>query len=398
MLISSGLATRRVSQIRRKVPKAVGILQHHRPLAMASQVPKTMKAIIINDNKAKISSDTKLPKLRPTYVLAKVEAIALNPTDWKHISGKRAAPGCIAGCDFAGTVVEVGEGVSKSLKPGDRIAATTHGANASEPEDGCFAEYCMAKADLVMKLPDSLTFEQAATGPLGISTVGQGLYQKALKLALPTDPVKNAEPVLIYGGSSATGSLAIQYANLSGYKVLTTCSPHNNDFVKGLGADAVYDYRDSQCGQNINKDTNDSLKLVWDTISLESSAKICAEAMSSKADGCRYGSILPVKFSKKGVETTMTFMYTIFNEKFTKAGRETPAIQEDFEFAKMFFEMTERLLAEGKLKTHPEQVGPSGLDGALKGMEDLKNDKVSGKKLVYRVSETPADSTAEVEL
>lgn len=256
----------------------------------------------------------------------------------------------------------------------------------------------MAKADLVMKIPDNLKFEDAATAPLGISTVAQGLYQKALHMALPTDPIKTAEPVLIYGGSTATGSLGIQYAKLSGYKVLTTCSPRNNDFVKSLGADAVYDYKDPECGEKINKDTNNSLKLIWDTISLEPSAKICAAAMSSDPTGCKYGTILPVKLPRDDIETTTTFMYTIFGDKFTKAGKEFPANQEDFEFAKMFFEMTERLLAEGKLKTHPAQVGEDGLEGALKGMEDLKNDKVSGKKLVYRVADTPKESTAEVRL
>ena len=200
------------------------------------------------------------------------------------------------------------------------------------------------------------------------------------------------------GGSSATGSLGIQYAKLAGYKVLTTCSPRNNDFVKSLGADAVYDYKDPECGSKINKDTNDKLKLVWDTISLEGSAKICAEALSSDTSGAKYGSILPVKLPKEGVETTMTFMYTIFNDPFEKAGRQTPAVPEDFEFAKKFFSITENLLSEGKLKTHPEKVGSDGLEGALHGMEDLKNDKVSGVKLAYRIRGTPANSSTEVEL
>ncbi|KAI5361411.1 Putative GroES-like superfamily, alcohol dehydrogenase-like, NAD(P)-binding domain superfamily [Septoria linicola] len=364
--------------------------------------PSKIKAITIDGNKAKVS-EISLPKVRPTYLLAKVEAIALNPTDWKHINGKRAADNGLAGCDFAGTVVEVGSDVSKHFQPGDRIAGTTHGANFSQPEDGCFAEYAVAKADLLVKIPSSLSFEQAATFPLGVSTVGQGLYQKALKLNLPTDPIpKDSQTLLIYGGSTATGSLAIQFAKLSGYKVLTTCSPHNNDFVKSLGADAVYNYKDSDVGKQINRDTNDSLKLIWDTISLEASAKICDEALSSDSTGAKYHTILPVKLPSRGkdVETMFTFMYTIFNEPFTKAGRDTPAIQEDFDFAKKFFQITEDLLKEGKLKTHPEQVGKEGLKGALQGMLNMKNEKVSGKKLVYRVAETPADAvgSAEVEL
>lgn len=164
---------------------------------MASQLPSKMKAIIINGNKAKIA-DISLPKIRPTYLLAKVDSIALNPTDWKHINGKRAAANGLSGCDFSGTVVEVGPDVTKSFKAGDRIAGTTHGANASQTEDGCFAEYALAKADLLVKLPDSLSFEAAATFPLGVSTVGQGLFQKALQLNLPTNPTKNGESVLIY--------------------------------------------------------------------------------------------------------------------------------------------------------------------------------------------------------
>lgn len=165
---------------------------------MSTSTPSTMKAIKIHDKKAKVVSDVPLPKLRPTYVLTKVEAIALNPTDWKSIAAGRAAPNSTSGCDFAGTVVEVGSEVTKSLKPGDRVAGVTHGANFSQTEDGAFAEYAMAKGDVLVHLPKSLSFEAAATFPLGVATVAQGLYQKALKLNLPTDPITTKEPLLIY--------------------------------------------------------------------------------------------------------------------------------------------------------------------------------------------------------
>ncbi|KAK1090037.1 hypothetical protein LTR48_009090, partial [Friedmanniomyces endolithicus] len=84
--------------------------------------------------------------------------------------------------------------------------------------------------------------------------------------------------------------------------------------------------------------------------------------------------------------------------KFEKGGKEFPAKREDFEFAEKFFGITEELLREGKLKTHPELVGSDGLAGALKGMEDMKDEKVSAKKLVYRVKDTPKETKAEVEL
>ena len=57
-----------------------------------------MKAVLINGNKARVASDVPIPKLRPTYLLAKVDSVTLNPTDWKHIAGKRAAENGISGC------------------------------------------------------------------------------------------------------------------------------------------------------------------------------------------------------------------------------------------------------------------------------------------------------------
>lgn len=116
-------------------------------------------------------------------------------------------------------VEEVGSKVNKAWKKGDRIAGFTHGGNEVEPEDGCFGEYCVAKADLQMKIPDSLSSTDAATLGVGVSTVGQGLYQ-SLGLPLPTSPSKEQTPVLIYGGSTATGTLAIQYAKLYVYSLL----------------------------------------------------------------------------------------------------------------------------------------------------------------------------------
>lgn len=64
-----------------------------------------------------------------------------------------------------------------------------------------------------MKIPDRLSFEEAATLGVGITTVGQGLYQ-SLGLPLPSKPAEEKFLILIYGGSTATGTLAIQFAKL----------------------------------------------------------------------------------------------------------------------------------------------------------------------------------------
>ena len=72
----------------------------------------------------------------------------------------------------------------------------------------------MVRDGMLAKIPEGLSFEDAATLGVGVTTVGQALYM-TLKLPLPTEPAKSPVPVLIYGGSTATGTLAIQYAKLS---------------------------------------------------------------------------------------------------------------------------------------------------------------------------------------
>jgi NADPH:quinone reductase-like Zn-dependent oxidoreductase len=175
--------------------------------------PLTMKAIVsFGPKDARLVSDRPVPKLRDDYILVKNHSVALNPTDWKHIDFQ-ATEGALVGCDFAGTVEEVGKDVTKSVKKGDRIAGFTHGVNKVEKEDGSFAEYIVAKGDVTYKIPDKMSFDEAATLGVGTITVGQGMFQ-SMGLPWPSKPSKDGEPILIYGGSSATGTLAVQFAKL----------------------------------------------------------------------------------------------------------------------------------------------------------------------------------------
>ncbi len=173
-----------------------------------------MKAIVMHGEpgKASLVTDRSDPKPRPGYVLVDVKAVALNPTDWKHID-KINTKDSLSGCDYAGVVAETGEGYSTPWKVGDRIAGFVHGGNSLQTEDGAFAEKIAVKADVQMRMPDNLSFEDAATLGVGVITCGQGLFQQ-MGLNWPTDPSTSGDFVFIYGGSSATGTLGIQFAKL----------------------------------------------------------------------------------------------------------------------------------------------------------------------------------------
>jgi NADPH:quinone reductase-like Zn-dependent oxidoreductase len=236
-----------------------------------------------------------------------------------------------------------------------------------------------------MKIPSNISFEEAATLGVSISTVGQGLYQS---LGLPLPEKQASQPVLIYGGATGTGLFAIQFAKLNGCTVVTTCSPKNFELVKSFGADAAFDYKDAdKCAKEIKDFTKGELRLAFDCISEGTSPKICAEAIGEK--GGQYSSLLPVKeLPRSDVSNKSTLAYTILNEDFKFAGNPIPASKEDFEFAKTFWALTEKLMSEKKIRVPPivKNEGGKGLEGVMKGLDYFRQGKVSGHKLVYDIA------------
>lgn len=139
-------------------------------------LPSETRAVIIASiGKAEIKS-VPLPTLRDDYILVRTTAVALNPTDWKHIYGINLGPnqptviGTRVGCDYAGIVEQVGPKVIKAFKKGDLICGPAHGSNAVQPEDGTFAEYIVVKGDVQIKVPGNLKDYEAATLGIGITT------------------------------------------------------------------------------------------------------------------------------------------------------------------------------------------------------------------------------------
>ncbi|KAE9366718.1 GroES-like protein [Stipitochalara longipes BDJ] len=332
--------------------------------------------------------DAPKPTLRPEYLLIKVSCIALNPSDWKHVRETDFFPGSdplTVGCDFSGIVEEIGTAVTQPFKLGDRVWGFAHTCNTAQPEDGAFAEYLVVKADVTQNVPEYMGFEEAASLGLQVYTVGQGLYQ-SLQLPWPTEPVGADErfPILIYGGSTAMGSLAIQMAKLSGLEVITTCSPKNFAFVKSLGADKAFDYRSPATGSEIRTYTNNKLRYVWDTIGEAQSPQICADALSSSTDATlHYSTIVMNEFPRADVKTDITLAYTVFGEAFDMYGSfKVPAMPQNLEFAKKWGIVAAKLLGEKKIVPHPIDVR-RGLDKIAEGLKELEEGRVSAKKLVY---------------
>jgi NADPH:quinone reductase-like Zn-dependent oxidoreductase len=186
-------------------------------------------------------------------VVIRSRAVAINPVDWALASlpfiSKQVAPWmkrpAVLGEDVAGEIAEVGAGVSR-FKLGDRVVAFAAGGNQNRNRaaEGAFQTYVVALAHMASPIPDSLSFEDAAVLPLGLSTAACGLFQKDfLALRHPSaDARPTGKTLLIWGGSTSVGCNAIQLAANAGYEVFTTASPHNANYLMSLGAAQVFDY------------------------------------------------------------------------------------------------------------------------------------------------------------
>jgi hypothetical protein len=103
--------------------------------------------------------------------------------------------------------------------------------------------------------------------------------------------------------------------------------------------------------------------------------------------GGRYTSILEVNFPRTDCTSELIMAYTAFGEEY-KMGPQAPlqkARPEDQDFSAMFFDLAQELLAAEKFRPHEVVVGEGWLSGVLEGLQQLRDSKISGKKLVYRV-------------
>lgn len=175
----------------------------------------------------------------------------------------------------------------------------------------------------------------------------------------------------------------------SGLNVVTICSPHSFEMVKSYGADTMLDYKDPDAGKRVREHTNNNLCYAIDCISTDKSAQICADALSSDVDrNLTYSAVLYCNFPRSDVQVKVTVAHTIFGEDFIKPelGPENfPRNVEDHEFGKSFWQLSEKLLMERKIRVHPLETRQGGLEGVLEGLDDLMQGAVSGKKLVYNL-------------
>lgn len=196
-----------------------------------------MKVVqILKYSKSDISvkiNEVEIPKISADEVLVKVQTAGVNPLDNMITKGevKLIVPYAFPltmGNEMAGIVEKIGENVTE-FKAGDRVFA-----RLPLTKIGAFAEFVAVNKNALAKIPDYLTFMEAAAVPLTALTA----YQ-ALEIFQP----KVGETLFISGGTGGFGAMAIPIAKHFGLKVVTNGNKDNKERILALGADQFLDYK-----------------------------------------------------------------------------------------------------------------------------------------------------------
>ena len=200
---------------------------------MTDSLPETMKAAGFDapgGPEVLRLEELSVPRPGPGEVLIKVAYAGVNRPDVIQRQGFYPPPpgaSPLPGLEVSGTIAALGEGVTSWL-PGQRVCALTPG--------GGYAEYCVAPAGHCLPVPDSLALDEAAALPETLFTVWHNVFERGY--------AREGETLLVHGGTSGIGTMAIMLGKHFGLTVIVTCGgPDKCAAALVIGADHAIDYK-----------------------------------------------------------------------------------------------------------------------------------------------------------
>lgn len=198
-----------------------------------------------------------LPQPGPDEILVKVQAAGVNRPDVAQRSGAYPPPpgaSDLPGLEIAGEVVAVGSN-AKRHKVGDIVMSLVAG--------GGYAQYCIAQDAQAMSVPPALSIKEAGALPETLMTVWHNVFERG--------GLKDGETLLIHGGSSGIGTMAIQLAKAFGARVFVTVGSQDKiDACLKLGADRAINYKTEDFVEVIKAETNKAgVNLILDMVAGE---------------------------------------------------------------------------------------------------------------------------------
>ncbi|GJE88772.1 zinc-binding alcohol dehydrogenase family protein [Phanerochaete sordida] len=326
-----------------------------------------------------------IPGPLPGFVVVEVRAAALNPLDWiMRDTGMFVDQWpAILGNDAAGVVTAVGEGVT-NLAVGDRVL---HAGSLTEPRMSTFRQYTVIRAEFAAKVPENVSFDEAATIPSTLATAVLGMYGPKRRpnggIAL-TPPWEEGgrgkyagEPFIVVGGASCVGQFVIQFAKLSGFSpIIATASVHNEEYLKSVGATHVIDRNipADELAAAVKEITDKDVKYAYDAVA---DATMQSVVYNLLASGGQLVNVRPAPLDSVK-ETEDKYIAHVL------AGVQRPW---NAEVGRGLFASLEKYMKDGDVKPTRVELLQGGLAGIAEGLDKLKKG-VSAVKLVARPQDT----------
>ncbi|KAK3304956.1 chaperonin 10-like protein [Chaetomium strumarium] len=252
-----------------------------------------------------------IPEPNENQILLKIVVVGLNPHDQKiRDHGLIITPDhlpYITGNDIAGVVEKVGSEVT-NFKPGDRVFAQAD--SFSGPDGGGVQQYAISPADLVAPIPSSLSFDEAATLPTVAMASFVALFHPS-GLGLPAPYSSERESfdyqhcsLLVIGGGSNCGKLAIQFARLVGFGTIVALAgktPEKEAELKELGATYVLDRHAADVEEQCRSIIGDDLLYALDVVNHDPAARALGVSLLSNSKRGIIATLLPGGVDKSKV-------------------------------------------------------------------------------------------------
>ncbi|KAJ7495824.1 chaperonin 10-like protein, partial [Mycena galericulata] len=327
-----------------------------------------------------------IPSPEQGEVLIKVMSVALNPANWVQRERNMLIDEypVVLGCDIAGVIQELGEGVEGFAK-GDKVFGFG--------TVGGFQQYTTLHTALLLRIPENVSFDEAATTPLAFTTACVGLFGPApigmaLNPSFSWDKPQQGQSALVIGASSSVGQFAIQLLKFVGFtRIVAYASAAHFDYLTQLGATHCIDRTEVPLETlAAHPALTPAVQVVFDAFGSFNASFDCAadggtvvtarligtwdadrESAQSKkvalvrAGGCYAGAdILPP----------------------SKSGKPRLGLPEHTTFGRLIIKNLPEMLAMGVISPNRFEILPNGLAEIPEGLERMKKGAVSGVKLV----------------
>lgn len=320
-----------------------------------------------------------------------------NPKDWKlpHYFDREMN----SGDDIAGIVEAVGKNVL-GFHQGDRVAAF----HKMMTPYGSFAEYAIAPYYTTFHIPNSVSYEEAATIPLAAYTSACALFQE-LEFPEPWSPIaKNAEknnakrPLIIYGASTATGAFAIKLAATANIHPIIAVGSPNSSFIKPFldnsKGDQLIDYTLHKSEEGLVRAIQEAIKTsgapdgrcwkAYDTVSEDHTIALITKFIAGPPDasGVRPKVTIYLKTEAPGADPSVDIVYSMVGQVHEKS-------ENDKMIGVVWGAAFARGIREGWFSAHPYTVGENGLESLSNGLKGLKDGTIRAQKYLTRIADTP---------